>query len=153
MLAVGFFMTGMGYFVASGELGLLFLFLILPLSFYGLFFIITVELPDFENDIQAQKMNLVVKLGRKKGKIISLITTVMGTIYFALMLILETVNNLIDWTPIVFFSILPLLASIVSLLSKTNNRRVLIRRVMFNMTSLVLFILLIDLSLLFQFIY
>ena len=69
------------------------------------------------------------------------------------MLILETVNNLIDWTPIVFFSILPLLASIVSLLSKTNNRRVLIRRVMFNMTSLVLFILLIDLSLLFQFIY
>jgi 1,4-dihydroxy-2-naphthoate octaprenyltransferase len=153
MLAVGFFMTGMGYFVASGELGLLFLFLILPLSFYGLFFIITVELPDFESDRQAQKMNLVVKLGRKNGKIISLITTVMGTIYFVLMLILETVNNLIDWTPIVFFSILPLLASIVSLLSKTNHRRVLIRRVMFNMTSLVLFVSLIDLSLLFQFIY
>lgn len=150
MLGVGFFMTGMGYFVGSGVLDSLFLLFSLPLSFYGLFFIITVELPDVEWDTLGKKKNFVVKFGTGIGKLISFVSVLSATIYFLIMLFLRISNNLIDWTPIVIFSFLPLFVSMFSILLKNKNRKTLVKQVMFNMGSLTIFVILVIVNLLFQ---
>lgn len=150
MLAVGFFMPGMGYLVASGTIDSLFLFLILPLSCYGLFFIITVELPDLESDSLGNKRNIVVNLGRTTGKFVTVVATLAGTLLLIGFLLFGTYSEMIDWTPFVIFSVLPLLASITGFLWHTSNRRVLVRQVMFNIASMIGFLFLINLSLILQ---
>ena len=151
IFAIGFLMPGMGYLVASGTVSSLLQWIILPLSCYGLFFIITVELPDVESDAVGQKKSLLVKLGRTAGKLISVATTLTGTICMTLLLFFR-ITNIVDWTPFVAFSILPLIASISSLLLHANTRKILVRQVMFNMASMILFLFLIDVSLFFQYI-
>jgi len=151
IIAVGLLMPGIGYFVASGTIGPLLQVLILPLSCYGLFFIITVELPDIESDTIGQKKNFVVKLGITAGKRFSFAVTLTGTILLFLILFSGITNQLIDVRPFVLFSILPLMASISSLLLKTKNRRLFVRQVMINMASMILFLFLVDVSLLFQY--
>jgi 1,4-dihydroxy-2-naphthoate octaprenyltransferase len=149
MLAVGLLMPGMGYFVASGNTGPLFLLFILPLSCYGLFFIITVELPDFESD-RSHKKNLIVKWGRNAGRNICVAATITGTILLTILLLSGTIVEF-DLTSFVLFSILPLAASISGFLININDRKLLVRQVMINMASLVLFVLLIDVSLFFHY--
>jgi 1,4-dihydroxy-2-naphthoate octaprenyltransferase len=153
ILAVGFLMPGMGYFVASGTISPLFQAFILPLSCYGLFFIITAELPDVESDTIGQKKNLLVKGGRTAGKAISVAVTLTGTISIVALLLLERTLEIIDLRPFIMFSILPLMASISGLLLNTENRRHLVRQIIINMSSIILFLFFIDASLLFQYLW
>lgn len=153
ILAVGFLMPGMGYFVASDTISPLFQAFILPLSCYGLFFITTVELPDVESDTIGQKKNLLVKWGRTAGKAISVAATLTGTISIVALLLLERTIEIIDLRPFIMFSILPLMASISGLLLNTKNRRHLVRQIIINMASIILFLFFIDASLLFQYLW
>jgi 1,4-dihydroxy-2-naphthoate octaprenyltransferase len=68
MMGVGTFMTGMGYFIAQGQLNTNFFLFAIPLTIYGLFFIITVELPDKECDSLANKKNPSSKIWTKNCK-------------------------------------------------------------------------------------
>jgi 1,4-dihydroxy-2-naphthoate octaprenyltransferase len=153
MLAVGLLMPGMGYFVASGDIGPLLQLFVLPLSCYGLFFIITVELPDFESDAIGQKKSLLVKWGRNAGKLISVVATLAGTISLILLFFLGTTKGIIDLTPFIAFSIFPLIASLIGFALNSKNRKNIVRQVMINMTSMILFLFLMDVSLFFQFVY
>ena len=151
MLAVGFFMPGMGYFVASGTLDSLFKLIILPLSCYGLFFIITVELPDLESDALANKKNFLVKWGRTTGKFISVLATGFGTLMLTMLFVLGIANEMIDWKPFAIFSIFPLVASITALICRTKKRKNIVKQVMVNMSSMIGFLFLIDITLFFQY--
>lgn len=152
VLAVGVFMPGMGYFVASGTIGSLFSLFILPLSCYGLFFIITVELPDVECDSLGDKTNILVKYGRTTGKLVCVLATSIGTTSILVLLISGTSRAFIDLSPLLCLSVIPLLAAVVGLLSDTTFRWHLIRQVMVNMASMIGFIFLIDLTLIFQYV-
>ena len=151
MLAVGFFMPGMGYFVVSGTLDSLFKLIILPLSCYGLFFIITVELPDLESDALANKKNFLVKWGRTTGKFISVLATGFGTLMLTMLFVLGIANEMIDWKPFAIFSIFPLVASITALICRTKKRKNIVKQVMVNMSSMIGFLFLIDITLFFQY--
>ena len=146
MIAVGLLMPGMGYFVASGSISPLFQTFILPLGCYGLFFIITVELPDVESDSNNHKKNFLVKWGRNAGRKICVAATIMGTAFMIIPL-LSGKNEVLDMGGFVLFSIIPLIASIAGLLVNINNRKLLVKQVMVNMTSMILFLLLMDVSL------
>ena len=152
LLAIGFLMPGMGYFVASGTISPLFQAFILPLCCYGLFFIITVELPDAESDAIGPKKNMLVKWGELAGKRISVAATLAGTISMLILLFSGTPKGIIDVRPFVIFSVLPLMASVSGLLLNTNSRRLLVRQVMINMASMILFLFLIDFILCLQYI-
>jgi len=64
-LTFGFFMPGMGYLVVAGGFDLFFVARTVPLLFFGLGFIITVETPDREGDAAAGKRTFVVRYGRR----------------------------------------------------------------------------------------
>lgn len=150
MIGVGLFMTGMGYFIAQGQLDANFFFFAIPVTIYGLFFIITVELPDKECDSLANKKTLVVKYGRTTAKQITFLATITATIYFIIMATLKIAYPTIDWIPFIIFSIIPLLASISSILKNENNQKSLTKQVMLNITSLTLFVTLSIISLIIQ---
>jgi len=152
MFAVGILIPGMGYLVAFGTIGSLFQVFILPLSCYGLFFIVTVELPDVESDVIGSKKNMLVKWGKTVGKRVSVAATFTGTVSMITLLFSGTIKEIIDVRPFVIFSVLPLIASVSGILLNTNNRRLLVRQVMINMASMILFLFLIDSSLFFQYI-
>ena len=139
MLAVGFLMPGMGYFISSGFLALPFLPWVFPLSCYGIFFIITVELLDLESDKTANKVTFIVRWGIRKSKAISLVATILGTISL-LVINLSGLSNIVYFTPAVFFSLVPLTAAALSLAGDVQNRRILARQVTVNMLSMVVFI-------------
>lgn len=140
MLAVGFLMPGMGYFIALGFLSLPFLPWVFPLSCYGIFFIITVELLDLESDKTANKVTFVVRWGIGKSKTISLVATLLGTISL-LAINLSALSKTIYLTPTVFFSLVPLTAAALSFAGDKQNRRKLARQVTVNMLSMVVFIM------------
>ena len=140
----------MGYFIAQGQLNTNFFLFAIPLTMYGLFFIITVELPDKECDNLANKKTLVVKYGRKTAKQIAFLATITATTYFIIMATLKIAYTTIDWTPFITFSIIPLLASIISIQKNKNNQKPLTKQVMVNRTSLTLFVTLSIISLLIQ---
>ncbi len=146
IIAVGLLMPGMGYFVASGSIGPLFQAFILPLGCYGLFFIITVELPDVEIDANNHKKNFLVKWGINAGRKICVAATIMGTV-FMIMLLISGKTEVLDMGSFVLFSMIPLIVSIAGLLVNIDSRKLLVRQVMVNMTSMILFLLLIDINL------
>ncbi len=152
MLAVGLLMPGMGYFVAANTIGPLFQLFILPLSCYGLFFIITVELPDVECDKISHKTNLLVKWGRTAGKVVAVLATFKGTSLMLALLFVGTAKEQINVMPFAVFSFLPLIASISGLVFQETTRTVLVRQVMVNMASMILYLFLIDASLFYQYI-
>ena len=146
IMAVGLLMPGMGYFVASGTIGPLFQAFILPLGCYGLFFIITVELPDFESDTLSHKSNFLVKWGLNAGRNICVAATIMGTI-FMITLLFSGTTEILDIGSFVLFSLIPLIASFMGLLINIHDRKVLVRQVMINMASMILFLVLINVTL------
>jgi 1,4-dihydroxy-2-naphthoate octaprenyltransferase len=148
MLGVGIFMTGMGYFIAQGQLNNNFFIFAIPLTVYGLFFIITVELPDKKSDKLANKKTLVVEYGEKTAKRIAFLATLTGTIYFIIMATLKIAYSTVDWPPFIAFSIIPLFASLISIIKDKNNQESLAKQVMLNITSLTLFVTLSIVSLL-----
>jgi 1,4-dihydroxy-2-naphthoate octaprenyltransferase len=145
-LAIGVFIPGMGYFVASGALDYLFYVFIFPLVCYGLFFILTVELPDVICDTVAEKRNIFVKWGRKTGKSIAVLANVLGTLSLVTILLTGAAKNF-DPTPIAAFSVLPLISSVIGVKARKNKVG---KQVVFNIASLIIFLFLTDASLLLQ---
>jgi 1,4-dihydroxy-2-naphthoate octaprenyltransferase len=149
MLVIGFFIPGMGYFVASGALDYLFYLFVFPLICYGLFFILTVELPDVECDKTAQKSNILVKWGRKAGNRICVLANILGTTSLLTILFTGAVSKMFDSTLIAVFSFLPLIASLMGI-NFPDNRDAIKKQVTVNIGSLILFLLLTDANLLLQ---
>jgi 1,4-dihydroxy-2-naphthoate octaprenyltransferase len=70
MAAFGIFLPGSGYLFSANPPGPEVLLLLLPLFFLGLFFIVSVELPDYPNDLSSGKRTLVVRAGPVRALII-----------------------------------------------------------------------------------
>lgn len=63
-LTVGFLIPSMGYLVMRGTLDLDGIYFIIPLTFYGFVLILSVSIPDMEDDRLAGKMTWVARWGR-----------------------------------------------------------------------------------------
>lgn len=150
MLAIGFFIPGMGYFVASGALDSFFYVFVFPLVFYGLFFILTVEFPDVDSDAIAQKRNILVKWGTKAGKLICVVVNILGTISLVIILLTGVTAKKFDPTLIATFSVLPLISSILGINANLDKRDSVNQQVIVNISSLILFLLLTDAVILLQ---
>ncbi len=148
ILSIGFLIPGMGSLVASGSLDQSLFLFIVPLSCYGLFFILTVEIPDLESDRIAKKNNVIVKWGRRTGKILILLSTGLATLSIFL---LEGLGLIVNYLPLGLFtiiSIFPFLSSIISYRKNSDEIKVLDQQVKLNMTAIIFFVLTIDLLLL-----
>ena len=150
MIAVGILMPGMGYLVASGSIDFLFAIFILPLSCYGFFFIVTVELPDVESDKKAKKIGLPVKFGRKIAFLSSLLATIIGTILLGFICLSGFLEGKIDISIIVVLSSVLILVALRGAIIDFTKEQSLVKQVMLNMSAMLVFLFFMDLSLLLQ---
>ena len=138
MIAVGLMMPGMGFFISAGSISHPFNFFIIPLSLFGLFFIITVELPDFESDIISKKHNLVISLGKRKANFLLLVSSFIASFSLLTLYIFGVLQ--FSNIPIFILPFLPFISS-VYFISKLENRETTDKQVLSNMFSLIVLII------------
>lgn len=134
----------MGYLVMQGRLnsdGFLFT---VPLIFFGLAFIITVEIPDLEIDRQGKKYTWVTRIGRKNGfnLIGSMLLVAAGIFYFFQRL--YTIASPVDSRLFVLFALPSLGAGIFAMLKKPIEPKIATRYVNAILICLALFFILMD---------
>ncbi len=142
--------TVAGNFVMSGTLDVWFLVLSLPLMCYGLFFILTVEMPDVEADAVTGKRNFLVRHGTKGGAWLSLAACALGTLLFLIIYSTDVLGQEIDFGAIALFSLVPLAVAAVALLRPASDREGLVGQVKLNFASMMGFLLLADILLSFS---
>lgn len=84
MAAFGIFLPGCGYLFMSSNPDPVFLWLTVPLFLVGLFFIVSVELPDYGHDRKTTKQTLVVRIGPENA-LIAGIAAVAGAVLLFLL--------------------------------------------------------------------
>jgi len=149
----GFIVPGIGYVILMGKLDLPFLIFAIPLMLYELLFIINVEIPDMEADNFGGKKNLVVVYGRKFGFIVGASAALMATLIYFLMVQTNLYSSNINWVIITIISLIPLSIGILSVIKKPINRNYAIKWVNYNISSLSIFIILINTYFIFQILY
>lgn len=141
LLAFGFFLPGSGYFVMAGTISSDFLLFSIPLLFLGLFFIISVELPDREVDLRSGKRNLVTAYGRRRAR--QAITGAGAAACISYLVFLLAGPPLFDCPAGWLFlpALLPLAAGLLGLHSSADERDAICREAGMNIASLTVFIL------------
>jgi len=143
-------MPGIGYFAACGSIDLFFAVFVFPLSCYGLLFILTVELPDIDSDRAGGKINALVKWGIKKGLGISFVSALAGSLSLAVIHFSGILMGKLDAGLFAIFSALPLVGVATGFYTDLNSRQNLVRHVVISMTTMALFLLLLDAHILAQ---
>jgi len=138
LIAFGFFLPGSGYLVMAGTIDRGFLLFSVPLLFLGLFFILSVELPDREVDLRSGKRNMVTKFARGKTRLaIAGAGVVVLIIYLVFWL-----GHLLYPCPaggFVLASLFPLAAGTTGLLRSSDEREGICREAARNIGSLTAF--------------
>ena len=112
MINIGFLMPGIGYWVIKGGFDLFYIVFTFAFFFYGLEFIILVEIPDKEGDKIGNKNTLIVKKGRKFGYMVILISLIFSSIYYLFLTLTGVFSNYINYFVIFLISIIPLIVAI-----------------------------------------
>jgi 1,4-dihydroxy-2-naphthoate octaprenyltransferase len=147
MIAYGLLMPGIGFLTFTSQFEVLFFLFALPLLFYGLHFIITVEFPDMEGDHRAGKKTFIVRYGRTAGISASGMLLVLGTAYFFLSSLLVPVSESIELGPVALISLIPLGLFAAVLLRMHQGRIAPDAVALANMSGIVTFLLLVNLYL------
>lgn len=147
MLAAGLVMPGMGYMVVNGGLDLKFMITCLPLFGFVGFFILSVEMPDLKGDQAGGKVNLMVRMGLRRGAAISFICVSLSTLIWSILTLLGEYWEL-ELSTLMMVCAIPIAASFTGLFLKTYDRRKVIRQVKLNVGSLVILLVLVNLFML-----
>jgi 1,4-dihydroxy-2-naphthoate octaprenyltransferase len=82
MAAAGFIMPAAGYAAASGRLDAFFLQSSIPLLLYGLVFILSVEVPDIDEDTAGGKKTWAAALGTERSFMCAAALSAAATVYY-----------------------------------------------------------------------
>jgi 1,4-dihydroxy-2-naphthoate octaprenyltransferase len=138
MMAFGFFLPMGGYIFMAQGLDLSVLPLVVPLLFLGLFFIVSVELPDTGTDRLAGKRTLAVRAGPQAALTLGMVAAAFTTLGFSIALIFNT-------HPEVFFataaaaSLAPLLAGVAGVIQRADDFQAAEHITWRNITAIVFF--------------
>jgi 1,4-dihydroxy-2-naphthoate polyprenyltransferase len=119
----GFLVPSMGYLVMRGFLDLDGIFFLVPLTLYGLVSILSVEIPDMEDDSISNKRTWVTRLGRGFGFTSAGLLLLAATMYFFIFPIFYERQIPFDFRVLGLFSLLPLGVGILGLVKKPVDRK------------------------------
>ena len=146
MITAGILLPGMGYFILMGGFEQSFLIFLLPLLFYGLAFIISVEIPDLDCDQRGNKMTFVTRFGRNTGFGVIAFLLAISAVYF--ILISFVIQSIINLMMVAVFSFLPFGIGLAAALKKpSNNFDLATKFATSNVSAYILFVLILDIYL------
>lgn len=143
-ISIGFLMPAMGYLTLMGTIDVPFIIFSIPLLLYQLLFINAVQIPDMEGDKLGGKKTWIVKRGRIFGFKTIAIAGSLATLSFIILSLTNLYPTSINFNFIVFLSIIPLSFAILSYLKKSKNRNTATTLVNRNLSSLILFLAIIN---------
>lgn len=150
MINMGCLMPGIGYWVMNGGFDLFFLVFVFPLFVYGLFFIITVETPDKDGDFKGGKNTFVVKKGLIYSYYVALACLTVSSLYFLIISLSGFFKELIDFTLVFLFSLIPLSISIIGLIKKPFTKKIATKVAKINIYTISLYLFIFDIFLFFK---
>lgn len=150
-LVIGFFVPAMGYLTLRGVLDLAGAFLLLPLIFYALVFILSVEIPDVEDDRRGGKRTWIVRTGRRFGFTTIALLLIAATGYFFLLPWFYRQPVHMDFRVAGALSVLPLVPGLWGWARRPQTRQPATQIATWIVVALSLFAILIDVYLLFVF--
>jgi 1,4-dihydroxy-2-naphthoate polyprenyltransferase len=143
-ISIGLLIPAFGYLVASGQIdqdGLLFL---IPLTLYGLAFILNVEIPDMESDRLGNKRTWVARKGRGFGFSVIAASFLLATLFFLCYPWLASRIYPLDFRFLGILSLLPLAAGCIGLLRRPVEKQSATRLVNVIMIAIAAFCFLVD---------
>ena len=143
-ISIGFLMPAMGYLTLTETIDMAFVIFSIPLLFYQLLFINAVQIPDMEGDKLGGKKTWIVKRGRLFGFKTIAIAGSLATLSFITLSLTNLYPASINFNFIAFLSVFPLSFAILSYLKKSENRNAAITLVNRNLSSLILFLAIIN---------
>jgi 1,4-dihydroxy-2-naphthoate octaprenyltransferase len=118
----GFLVPSMGYLVMRGFLDLDGIFFLIPLTLYGLVSILSVEIPDMEDDRLSSKRTWVTRMGRNHGFTFAGGLLLAATAYFFTFPLFNEKLIPLDLRVLGLFSLLPLGAGLSGLVKRPLDR-------------------------------
>jgi 1,4-dihydroxy-2-naphthoate polyprenyltransferase len=143
-LSIGLLIPGFGYLVTSGQMNREGLLFIVPLTLYGLAFILNVEIPDMESDRLGNKRTWIARKGRAFGFTVIEIAFLLATIFFFGLLRLTTQFYPLDFRILAILSLLPLGAGCFGMLRRPIEKQQATRIVNGIMIAIAVFCILVD---------
>jgi len=140
VVAVGLLIPGLGYYMMRRTIDLPFLALTVPLACYGLFFILSVHLPDIESDELAGKRNLLTRFGKRAGGFVVLGASMAGAATLALVLWGTALGDNGRAIPIALPSIIPITAATLWILREPVSKEQRGRQTKLDLASVMLFL-------------
>ena len=143
IIAVGFMIPGLGYYVLAGQLDYFFLIFIFPFMMFLGAWIINAEIPDLKGDSQGNKKTVIVRMGFRFGLILASMFSIVAVLYYIVISNFNLLPSNIDLRFFTLFSMLPLIFILLSLRSNFSDRTKLIKIVNQNIGSIFIFIILV----------
>lgn len=112
MVTIGFLMPGIGYLVIKGGFDFFYFVFTFALIFYGLEFIILVEMPDMEGDKIGGKNTLIVKNGIKFGYKLILFCLLVSSVYYLFILLIGIFSEYINYSVVFLISLIPMMVAL-----------------------------------------
>jgi 1,4-dihydroxy-2-naphthoate octaprenyltransferase len=143
-VVIGILLPMTGYLTLRGVLDSAAVFLLIPLIFYALVFILSVEIPDLEDDQRGGKVTWIVRIGRRFGFTMISLLLIAATGYFFILPQLYLSPMSIDFRVAGGLSLLPLLPGLWGLLRRPGERQPATQIATWVVVMLALFVILID---------
>jgi len=143
-VSIGLLIPGFGYLVTSGQINMDGLLFIIPLTLYGLAFILNVEIPDMESDRLGNKRTWVAQKGRVFSFTVIAASFLLATLSFLSVPWLTSRNYPVDFRILGILSLIPLAAGCIGLRRRPIEKRSATRVVNVIMIAIAAFCFLVD---------
>ncbi len=137
MLAIGFFVPGMGYYVMKGFIDFNLIIFTIPLLLYGVYFILSVEMPDMETDNLSGKKSFVTKYGRKLTLKMIFSAALFSCITYLVFHFGHIFDYNINFLVVAVLSLVPVLLGLLGI--NKDSREGSVRNAFANLNGLILF--------------
>jgi 1,4-dihydroxy-2-naphthoate octaprenyltransferase len=122
-VSIGLLIPGFGYLVTSGQIYMDGLLFIIPLTLYGLAFILNVEIPDMESDRLGNKRTWVARKGQGFGFTVIAASFLLATLFFLCFPWLTSRNYPLEFRILGILSLIPLAAGCIGLLRRSVEKQ------------------------------
>jgi 4-hydroxybenzoate polyprenyltransferase len=139
--AVGLLVLFMGFYVMEGSFDPIILFFMVPQMFYGVEFIMNVQIPDREADLSGRKTTFVVLYGRKISFIVVILAVISATVFYALMWLMRIGPAWKEMGYLTLISLIPLMIALPSVIKRPSSKKRASPFAVLNMASLFMFLI------------
>lgn len=146
----GFLVPGLGYAAITGVINDQFIIFSIPIMLFYILFILSVEIPDREADQKGGKKTFIVRYGITNAYAAMVAASALATIIF--LIIPAGLYYPINLNLIALFSIIPLTSAILAVLNRKTSINIINKSATRNVSALIMFIVMVNVYLIIQYI-